>query len=74
MPEETTIKLVIKWQNDSHFDVTSKENDEDVVTVLHMDENGDIPVLWPSATDMMERHIKNLMARIGADMAKAEGA
>lgn len=67
---ETVIDLKIAWENNQHFHVQSQEDSGPVLTVVKVDENGDIAALWPSLIDLMERHIKGIMARVGTEMAK----
>ena len=66
----TVIDLRIEWENNNTFHVQSQEDSGPVLTVVKVDENGDVAALWPSLVDLMERHIKGIMARIGTEMAK----
>lgn len=68
---ETEIEILIKWENNVSFEVTAKENDGPTLTIVKADENGQITILWPALTDVMERYIKAIMARIGQEMSKA---
>ena len=68
---ETEIELKITWENKVAFEVTAKEDAGDTVTVVRAEENGDLQALWPALTDVLERYIKTLMARIGKDMKEA---
>lgn len=69
---ETEIELTVKWENGAAFEVTAKEDAGPTVTIVKAEENGDMAALWSAITDVMERYIKTLMARIGKDMAKEE--
>lgn len=65
---QSKIELEITWENNVAFTVTTKENAGPVKTLILMDENGEIANLWPSATDLLERYIKSVMAKIGKEM------
>ncbi|KKM60905.1 hypothetical protein LCGC14_1537110 [marine sediment metagenome] len=65
---QNEIELTIKWENNVAFEVTIKDN-QHTLTLVKMEENGDIAHLWPSATDLMERFIKRTMERIGKEMS-----
>ena len=67
----TQIDIRFTWENNNEFEVLSKEGSQDTVTLVRMEENGNISALWPAATDLIERHFKSLMARIGSEMAQA---
>ena len=64
----TRIRVDIKWENGVDFEVTSKEDDATSLTVVKADENGHLALLWPSYTDTVERYVKAVMARVGAEM------
>ena len=63
------IELTLKWENSVSFEMTTKEDAGPVLTIIKMDENGHISALWPAATDLVEKHIRVLMKRIGEEMA-----
>ena len=68
---ETKIELEIKWENNKVFQVLARENGGEIKIVVKAEENGDLTTLWSAFTDVMERYIKTLMARIGKEMASS---
>lgn len=67
---EHEIEIVLTWENNKSFEVTTKEDNGDVLVLSRMDENGMIATLWPAEADKMERYIKSLMTRVGKEMAQ----
>lgn len=67
---ENEIEVTIKWENGVTFEMTWKENDGPVLTLVKVDENGCIKEMWSAITDVVERCLKATMARIGKDMAQ----
>lgn len=65
---QNEIELTFKWENTVTFEVTARDNGSPL-TIIKMDENDDIANLWPAASDLVERYMKSLMARIGKEMA-----
>ncbi len=65
---QNEVELTFKWENDVVFEVDIRDN-QHALTLVKMEENGQISELWPAASDLMERYVKSLMARIGQDMA-----
>lgn len=64
----TRIRIDIEWENGKDFEITTKENDASALTVVKADENGHLAALWSSYTDTVERYVKAIMARVGAEM------
>ena len=64
------IQVMLYWENNVSFQVTSKEDGQGAPTldIVKLDENGHLPELWPAITDVVERYVKALMTRIGNDM------
>lgn len=65
----TRIRVDIEWENNESFEITAKEDSGNALTVIKADENGHLAALWSSYTDIMERYIKAVMARVGKEMA-----
>lgn len=67
----TRIRVDIEWENNVGFEITAKEGAGSVLTVIKADENGHLAELWSSYTDIVERYIKAIMARVGREMASS---
>lgn len=68
---ETKVLLEVAWENNVSFEINAKEDDGPVLAVIKTDENGSVDVMWPALTDVVERYIKALMARIGKEMTSS---
>ena len=64
----TEILMKFAWENGEGFTMTSKENDDAVLTVVDIDENGYMSELWPHTQSMCEDYVKKELNRIGAEM------
>ena len=64
----TVIDVRIEWENGVAFEVQAQEGSGPVVTIVKAGENGNLAVMWSALTDVTERYIKALMARIGKEM------
>ena len=67
MPE-TTIKLIIKWENEAGFELTSKEDDNETITIVKLEENACIGTIWDNVANICNDYFSHLMRRIGDDM------
>ncbi|KKL90373.1 hypothetical protein LCGC14_1905320 [marine sediment metagenome] len=64
-----TVRLVrLTWQNGVRFKMDTKLDSGSYITILEMDENGDIGALWPHASQLCEKYFKQQMASIGEAM------
>ncbi|KKM86965.1 hypothetical protein LCGC14_1273690 [marine sediment metagenome] len=65
---ETELEIMVRWENNESFEVTIKEDDGELLTLIKMDENGNISALWPHASAVVAKYIEDLLVRIGAEM------
>ena len=65
---EKTQRIVLTWENGVGFQVATKYGDDAALTLVEMDENGHIEVLWPAVTDIVTKYIRTLMGIIGDEM------
>ena len=61
-------RITISWENGTGFQVATKYGDDAALTLVEMDENGHIDVLWPAVTDIVTKYVRTLMAIIGDEM------
>ena len=65
---ENELELTFKWENRVGVKVEANNNG-DSLTILKMDENGDIAALWPHAQELLMKYCLAQLQRIGAEMA-----
>jgi hypothetical protein len=64
----TEILMKFAWENGVGFTMTSKENNDPIVTIVDIDENGFISSLWPHTQAICEDYVKKELNRIGSEM------
>ena len=65
---DTKIELELKWDNNDFFELTSKENDGEVITIISMEENACIAKLWDNVQALVITYVAHLLDRIGKEM------
>lgn len=65
---ESKLEIEIKWENNLEFSVQEKHNDGDTSTVIALEENGELVVLWPHVQKALEAYWKAILTNIGEDM------
>jgi hypothetical protein len=62
------LEIKVKWENGAMFSVVEKHDEHDPTTVLALEENGEIAVLWPNVQKALEAYWKVIMTKIGEEM------
>jgi len=62
------LELKIKWENGVEVSVQQKRNDDEWITVVALEENGCIEVLWPNIQKALEVFFKHTLTVIGTEM------
>ena len=66
MADVRLIKLT--WENNDEFKMETQLNDEGWLTIIEMDENGDISQLWEHAGKLCKRYFETQVDFIGGVM------
>ena len=64
----TTLRFDLVWENGVSVILYCKENSEDVITIVEMEENGCIADLWDSLAEIMEHTFASAVKRAGDEM------
>lgn len=64
-----TVRIIrLSYENGVRFKMDTKLNSGAYVTILEMDENGDIASLWSSAQQLCEKYAREQLTAIGKVM------
>ena len=67
MAEQTRL-IRLTWENGVNFKMDTKLDDGSYMTIIDMDENGELPKLWDNAQSLCEKFFLEKITGIGADM------
>ena len=63
------VRLVrLSWENGVQFKLDTKLNDGSYITIMEMDENGDIAQLWEHAGKLCKKYFETQIDSIGGVM------
>ncbi len=63
------VRLVrLTWENGEGFKVDTKLDAGAYVTIIEMDENGNIAQLWPHAQKLCETYFERIVTDVGTEM------
>ncbi len=63
------VRLIrLTWENDESFKMDTKLDDESYITILEMDENGNIAQLWEHAGKLCKKYFDTQIDHIGTEM------
>jgi len=65
---DTKVELELKWNNNEFFELTSKENDGEPITIIKVEENACIVKLWDNIQALAVTYVAHLLERIGNEM------
>ena len=65
------LTVTFEWENNVGFQMKSKLNDEAVLTIQSMDENGHIRELWHHTQEACSDYIVIKLAQIGKEMKES---
>lgn len=65
---EQTMKITLTWENGVSFSMDTKLNAEDKITVIEVEENGDIANLWSGIQSICEKTVTRHLDIIGGVM------
>lgn len=65
---EHKVRVLIKWENDNFFQVTSKKDDEEEVLIVRVEENATLDKIWESVQAIVEISGKKTMKKIYDEM------
>lgn len=65
---EQTMQITFAWENDVEFKMDTKLNDDDKITVIKVEENGDIANLWSGIQSICEKTVTRHLDTIGGVM------
>lgn len=65
---DTKVELEFKWNNNEFFELTSKENDGEAITIVKVEENACIAKLWDNIQALAITFTAHLLERIGNEM------
>lgn len=64
-----TVRLIrLSWENGVGFKLDTKLDAGSYITILEMDENGNITQLWPSVQQLCEKYFKEAVTVVGTAM------
>ena len=64
----TTLTLQIKYENENYFELKSQLNSEDAKTIVRIDENGHLGLLWDNCQSLCENYFSKELKDIGIIM------
>lgn len=70
---EGTIVITLRWENQEFFEATSKKDDGDTITIVRVEEDGNIAAVWPHVGDIIKEQIRRDLDTIGSDMKEPAG-
>ncbi len=63
------VRLVrLTWENEVGFKMDTKIDAGSYITIIEMDENGNIAQLWPFAQQLCEKYFEKTITGIGTEM------
>ena len=65
---EQKMEIVLKWENNVSFEMTSKLNDGNKITTVHADENAHLPDGWSDIESYCKRFFAKQLNKIGEEM------
>ena len=65
---EGEIEVMLKWENGKSFEMTQKHAEATVITVVRMEENGNIKRLWEHVEAICKEDFARHLAEIGEQM------
>ena len=65
MAEKTQV-LKLTWENKKHFKMV--EDDGEKVTIVMVEENGNIGAIWPEVQNICTRYFQSIIEKIGNEM------
>ncbi len=66
---ENEVKLTLKWENNSHFEMTEK-SDGVTKTVIRTEENDHLTDMWASTSAACKDYLDAVLRKIGGEMAQ----
>ncbi len=60
--------LKLKWENDDSFKLTTQLDGGTTFTVIEMDENATIHLVWPYADKICRAYFNKIITEIGTEM------
>jgi hypothetical protein len=64
----STLVLSFSWENDDHLKLLASENGGDDLTILEMEENGELNIMWPHIKKTLMSYYETKIDDIGDDM------
>ena len=65
---EHEYELTLKWENEKSFQMTAKKDAEEKFTVVKMDENNSISLVWPHVSAIIRGYFNKITGEIGTEM------
>ncbi|KKL71580.1 hypothetical protein LCGC14_2093510 [marine sediment metagenome] len=62
------IEIMLKWENGVSFEMTEKEDDGAVVSIIKVEENANIASIWPHIREVCKAQIEGYLNRVGDEM------
>ncbi len=64
--KELEIKLI--WENDTSFEMTSKQDAEDIISIIKVGENGDLATIWEHIERICYAYFTSKLTSVGDEM------
>ena len=68
MAEEKKLKITFKWENNKAFEMTAKLNDNPDISIVKIEENACIKLLWAHIQSICMDYLKHNVNEIGEEM------
>ena len=65
-----TLKITFDWENDNFFEMTSKEDEAEKISVIRIEENAHIDDMWLPVSTACKSFVGTEIDKIGAEMKK----
>lgn len=68
MAVEQEYEITLKWKDEDYFEMSCKKNNDPVVKVVRIEENGRMETIWPGTQSSAITFINDILNDIGKEM------
>lgn len=65
---EHKLEITFTWENEDHFTMKAKLDQEDAVSIIKVEENSQIASIWRHIKDLCITYTSDELNKIGAEM------
>jgi len=62
------LELELEWENKVSFGLTAKFNSDAAIQIIHVEENGNLGILWSNIANVCKDYFATELSKIGTTM------